>query len=482
MRFAQCLPLATVATAIVIPDEQAFAGLIPDNYKENFPEYDQWLSGVKDSVDNVKEASKDFIDEALSSVSEQGAAAYEKIYNTAYDVESWLKDSVTTEYPFDDINDEEEHPPHHGPPHRGPHHPPHHGPSQLTVYQLIAKSKYTTKLAKLISEDDELVKILNGTAANYTVFAPTDRAFAKIPKHAPKPTKKQIRDVLSYHVSPELYSARRVLGSHTIPTLFKSPDLGEEPLPQRLAVGIGLKGLAVNFYSRVIATNIVSITDPISSDPTNIILQFGSNGVIHGVDSIIIPPPSTLAIIGFFPGEFSTLSLGLEKTNLLKTLNKTAHAGSTFFAPSNFAFQKLGPKINAFLFSKYGQKYLKALLQYHVVHNQTLYSDAFYKSSSEEVLPKGLFHVDLPTLLEDRSLSVDIARYGPFIEIKINGFARVAVKDGVARDGVIQIVGDVLIPPKKLGGEQSYWKGEEMSVDEFKERLEPFVADEQFEL
>ena len=75
--------------------------------------------------------------------------------------------------------------------------------------------------------------------------------------------------------------------------------------------------------------------------------------------------------------------------------------GGTVFAPSNFAFQKLGPKINGFLFSKYGQKYLKALLEYHVVANQTLYSDAYYKAESVDNdmenagVPKGYFHVSL---------------------------------------------------------------------------------------
>jgi len=41
----------------------------------------------------------------------------------------------------------------------------------------------------------------------------------------------------------------------------------------------------------------------------------------------------------------------------------------------------------------------------------------------------------MPTLLKDRSLSVDVARYGRFIEMKLNGFARVSIQDGVAQDG-----------------------------------------------
>jgi len=178
------------------------------------------------------------------------------------------------------------------------------------------------------------------------------------------------------------------------------------------------------------------------------------------------------------PGEFSTLELALVKTGLDVAINDTdTHVGGTLFAPSNFAFQKLGPKINGFLFSRFGLKYLKALLMYHVVANKTLYSDWYETSDSAGVadIPKGQFHVDLPTLLEDRSLSIDVARYGRLIDIKINGFSRVAVQDGVAKDGVIHVLSSVLIPPKQIGGVMRQWDGEELSEDDLMERLEPFV-------
>lgn len=164
---------------------------------------------------------------------------------------------------------------------------------------------------------------LNSTHANYTVFAPTDKAFEKIPKHPDhEPSKELIESILKYHVSPDFYPAQRVLVTHTVPTLLESDSLGSEPRPQRLAFKINLKGLTVNFYSRIVAVNI-----------------YGTNGVIHGVDSLIIPPPKTIQAIDLFPGAFSTLELGLAKTGLLDELNTTAHHGGTFFTPSNFAFQ-----------------------------------------------------------------------------------------------------------------------------------------------
>lgn len=128
---------------------------------------------------------------------------------------------------------------------------------------------------------------------------------------------------------------------------------------------------------------------------------------------------------------------------------------------------------------------MKALLQYHVVANETLYSDAFYNHASgvaatelsDQSIPKGRFHVDLPTALEGKSLSVDVARWGGFITIRINGFNSIAVQDGIARDGVIHVLSSVLIPPKTPGG--AFVENEDLSVEEFKERLLPFVEDEE---
>ncbi len=78
-------------------------------------------------------------------------------------------------------------------------------------------------------------------------------------------------------------------------------------------------------------------------------------------------------------------------------------------------------------------------------------------------------------MLEDRSLSIDVGRYGRFISIKINGFSTVIIEDGIAADGVIQVVNNVLIPPKKVEGAKQEWYGEELSEEDLKERLEPFV-------
>lgn len=470
--FTTALPFVALTGAFVIPSEEVLSKAeIEDHHDKAW--YDSALSkaedifaGVEEKFEDVtkeaehswttfSEKSRSALDEAFAYANNVAEDAEEKFNDKSEQLQSWYTSASDNVH---DILEAEGHHGHHG--HHGKH--PHHDPNQ-TVYQVIAQSGYTNKLAALVNEFDDLVEMLNSTKANYTFFAPVDKAFEKIPDHAPKPSKEQLRAILDYHIIPDYYPAGRVLVSHTAPTLLKSDSLASSPEPQRISFNLGLRGLTVNYYARIFALN-----------------AYATNGVLHGIDSLLLPPPSVISIIDLFPTGFSTLELGLGKTGLLDTLNTTAHAGGTFFAPSNTAFKKLGPRINAFLFSQYGLKYLKALLKYHVAPDNTLYSDAYYHAddATTENVPKGYFHIDLPTMLDDRTLAVDFARWGGLIDMKVNAFARVAVQDVVALDGVIQVMDDVLVPPKKIGGgeEKGFWDGErEMSVEEFVERLEPFV-------
>lgn len=161
---------------------------------------------------------------------------------------------------------------------------PHH--SDKTIYQLIAESKYTTILTKIINEDPELVNYLNSTDHKLTFFAPTDHAFRKIPHHHHhhrdhhgggddddgddhRIPKEFIRAILRYHSSPQVLNAVKLFHSHTIPSALNSTLLGttdndedkdkiRHGLPQRITVRAGFKGLTLNFYSHIIAADIVS--------------------------------------------------------------------------------------------------------------------------------------------------------------------------------------------------------------------------------
>jgi uncharacterized surface protein with fasciclin (FAS1) repeats len=264
------LPLAATASAFIIPDEQIANQLVIES--ETKPQsffhgvqgtVEQAWSGVEETFKDAVAFSENAIDNAINAASDAAdkvATSFE-CYGSMmkFDVQEWLDSAATTLEDFDsedvDIFDKPHKRPKH--PHHGhrPHRGHHKRTSNLTVYQLIAGSKYTTKLAKLINEYPDLVETLNGTAANYTVFAPTDKAFEKLPK-GHKPSKELIKKVLAYHVSPAFYPAGRIFITHTIPTALGEKSLGGEP--QRLRVGFSIhKGLNINFYSKIVAANIV---------------------------------------------------------------------------------------------------------------------------------------------------------------------------------------------------------------------------------
>lgn len=333
MRFTQLLPLAALSAAFVIPDEEVLAEVaVHDQHKETLIEKIPCAHSILDGAKSWFQKTKNAVDHAIE-FSEAALDTRHEEYVEGFDAEAWLEDADFESASSDlwTLEDEPPHhgPPHHGPPHHGPphgkpphhgpphhkkpHHPPHHGKPNKTIYELISGSKYTTKLAALVANDTELVKVLNSTKANFTLFAPTDHAFAKIPEHAPKPSKEFIRNVLLYHVAPGLYPAGRLLFSHTVPTLYNETLLGDKP--QRLVARLGFKGVSINFFSRVVAVNIPA-----------------TNGLIHGVDSIIIPPPKTLKILELLPAEFSTLLLGLGKTGLLEELTKVKTVGGKHIA------------------------------------------------------------------------------------------------------------------------------------------------------
>lgn len=123
---------------------------------------------------------------------------------------------------------------------------------------------------------------------------------------------------------------------------------------------------------------------------------------------------------------------------------------------------------------------MKAILKYNIVPNATLYTDAFYdktNSMHEKSELGGLSneHYDLPTLLGDAHISVDIGRVFGFASIKVNGFTRVIIPNGVSKNGVIHVVGRVPLPPHK--GHHKH-RGEdigEIEVSDLMARLQDYV-------
>lgn len=453
MRSFAILPLAAAASAFVVPDIETFSQL-PVHGQQPHHDDSSWQDWFP-SADSISSSVHDVVDSLSSGVEETFHAVKGKLET---ELESIFDEDASSAVEELDAADK---------PHRGG---GRHGKSNQTIYQLISQSKYTTKFAELVDEHEDIVQLLNSTKANYTLFVPVDSAFEHIPKDK-KPSKEFVESVLKYHVGLGLYPAGRVLVTHTLPTALDEPLLGNKPQRLRTSVGL-LSGVRVNFYSKVVAVDIGA-----------------KNGVIHAVKSLLVPPPFVGRELSLFPGKFSTLLLAFDKTDFTSFIHGQVLNGSTIFAPDNRAFQKLGPAANAFLFNtETGIKYLKAILKYHVVANETVYSDAYYSSGEQEDdgskaqddVGRGHFHLDLPTLLGDKRIALDVARWAGFIRLKINGYIPIAVQDGIAKNGVIHVPANVLIPPHKhhKGGEESSVSGE-ISVEELKERLAGYVEGEE---
>lgn len=286
MKLFTLAQLAPLAAAIVLPSEDTLSALSKqterklsqsNNEVKNY--FDHAWSSVGHAFDSAKSEAKTVKDKAQSAALSAFDDALAHVHDLQqtwtsehFDAPSWIADNINDGYDVipQIIKNEDPHHPHHDkPPHHDPDHdkpdhghPPHHkphGPPNQTIYELISESKYTTKLAKLINDYPDLVETLNGTKANYTIFAPIDAAFDKIPEHAPKPSKEELKRLLLYHVSPSFYPAGRILVTHTIASLLEVDTLvADKEVPQRLSINFGLRGLTINFYSRVIGANLVS--------------------------------------------------------------------------------------------------------------------------------------------------------------------------------------------------------------------------------
>ncbi|KAK3310835.1 Fasciclin domain-containing protein [Chaetomium strumarium] len=433
-------------------------------------------------------------------------------------IERSALDSFLSVVGDDSEKDEDPRHPHHPPRPPHPPHPPrrgrgrhgHHGPHgdpEKTIYELIKDNKHTTRFAELVEEHDEIKQLLQDTEHNHTLFVPTDGAFRRIPhhrhghtggdddnddddeKHEHKPSKEFLLALLRYHISPGLYPLGRIHNSRTLPSELHPAAL-EASSSSSSEDGHGQPQRIRAFTTPIVHFTRLNFHARLLGGGGDVVAK---NGLIHAVDALLLPPPNTTSIIRLLPGHFSTLALALETTGLGDELEEgeggsaRRKGGGTLFAPTNAAWQRLGPRANAFLFSERGRKYLRALVEYHVVVNETLYSDAFYSGKKEKKEKHGdgdeageeetgYWHVDLTSLLHGKPISVDVREWKGFVSIVVNGFVRVVVRDGIANDGVIQVVDKVLIPPCKhrQGGDEETAEAE-MSVEDLKRRLEPYL-------
>lgn len=274
----------------------------------------------------------------------------------------------------------------------------------------VADGRFTTLVAAV--QAAELVDTLKGEGP-FTVFAPTDDAFAALPAGTldslllPE-NKQQLTDILLYHVVSGKVMAADVSKLTSAPTV-----LGKD-----IAIKADMGNVYIN-ESKVIITDIET-----------------SNGVIHVIDAVLLPPSDdammeekkTIVDIAVADGRFNTLVAAVTAAELVETLS--GEGPFTVFAPTDDAFAALPAGTLDSLLLPENKQQLTDILLYHVVSGKVMAADVVGLTSAPTVLGK-----DVTITVKDG-------------KVFLNDTVQVIITDVEASNGVIHVIDAVLLPPQ----------------------------------
>ncbi len=237
----------------------------------------------------------------------------------------------------------------------------------------------------------------------FTVFAPTDEAFAKLPKGTVesllKPeNKNKLISILTYHVVPG-----KVMASDVV-KLKKAKTAEGSYVKIKVMDGKVMVGNA-----NVVKTDIGT-----------------SNGVIHVIDTVLLPPmEKDIVDTAVSANIFNTLVAAVKAAGLADTLK--GEGPFTVLAPTDEAFAKLPKGTVENLLKPENKAMLVKILKYHVISGNVKAADVVKLKSAKTV-------------------------EGQSVKIKVNGGAvmidkaNVVKTDIVASNGVIHVIDSVLMP------------------------------------
>jgi len=265
--------------------------------------------------------------------------------------------------------------------------------SEMTIVETaVSAGSFTTLVAAVKAAG--LAETLSGSGP-FTVFAPTDDAFAKLPKGTVDNllrNPEKLAAILTYHVVPGNVKATDVVNMKSAGTVQGAS----------ITITSDKKGVKVD-NANVVQTDIIC-----------------SNGVIHVIDAVILP--KNIVETASSAGSFSTLLAAAKAAGLVETLS--GDGPFTVFAPTDDAFAKLpAGTVESLLKNK---EQLAAILTYHVVPGKVMAGDVAGMKSAKTV--------------QGQSLSIDASA-----GVMVNQ-ARVIAPDVVASNGVIHVIDQVLLP------------------------------------
>ncbi|KAL4224473.1 hypothetical protein ACF0H5_015174 [Mactra antiquata] len=270
-----------------------------------------------------------------------------------------------------------------------------------TTVELLAGDPNMSTLVSLVTQAGLVDAINSGT---FTIFAPNNAAFAALPTstlNALSADVNALTNILKYHV---------VQGS--IKKAAASNEL-------QLTTLNGQK-IRFNIYSH---NNVVTIQGSkiLAFDRTAI------NGVIHVLESVMMPPEGDIVDIVVKTPDVSTLLSFVQQAGIAGALKGDA---LTVFAPSNAAFSRLPSSVANKL--AHDKNLLTEILEYHVVPH-TEYAAGLYNREHLRTLDR---NHDIVTVHTDST------------GVRINRNAHVIKANIGTTNGVIHIIDHVLIPAR----------------------------------
>ena len=283
----------------------------------------------------------------------------------------------------------------------------------------VEDGRFTTLVAAVQAAD--LVDTLN-SEGSFTVFAPTDDAFAALPEGTIEALLADIpalTDILLYHVVAGKVMAADVVGL--------DGQSAETALAGK-SIDIKVDGdkVILNENVNVIITDIEA-----------------SNGVIHVIDTVLLPPSDEamsedamgekmdIVDTAVADGRFTTLVAAVQAAELVDTLK--SEGPFTVFAPTDDAFAALPAGTLDSLLLPENKQQLTDILLYHVVAGKVMAADVI-----------GLDGQSAETALAGKSISIKIDGENVILNDSVN----VIITDIETSNGVIHVIDAVLLPPQ----------------------------------
>ncbi|CAI2179360.1 17293_t:CDS:2 [Funneliformis geosporum] len=271
---------------------------------------------------------------------------------------------------------------------------------QLQMFAVV------TELAKKLPIIEDTII---GKGIKYTIFAPSDQAFAK----AGKLSDVAIDNMLKYHIIPIETKSTDFIGIHYEQTLVDSPDFVKLAAKTKQKLIINNEGETLT-----ISNGNGNVGKVVGAD------YVASNGIIQIVDAIIELPKNPMSVMvqrkdinGF--GKLITAA-SLEK--LFDGL-----IGATIFAPSNEALKKVHPE----LLSSNNLSRLTSIIRHHIVPDRVVFSGELLEGTSDNL--KSYERSTIPISKIGKVLLVDKSV--------------VITPDILLNNGNLHVIDELLLPP-----------------------------------